>query len=216
MSSGSKFRYVALQPDRAAQWKKLRSALALHELLTDLQCDASGRVNYGRPFGYAWLLARWPGNPDHRPCIRTLKYHMAKLKRAGLVEVRSVGLRGFNGGIVVRLLGSAKWQEERPAPAVQLPLLSPAVASIGRGKPVSKPVEKHRKCSPPLGQEFAPTGGKSLPPKEVKNTPEETIRSVAAQKAVPRVEMSAKELDARRRLLLDQADLLKKKYKSAG
>lgn len=211
----AKFRYVALQPDRAAQWKKLRSALALHELLTDLQSDASGRVNYGRPFGYAWLLAHWPGNPDERPTIRTLKRHMAKLKRAGLVEVRTVGQPGFNGGMVVALIGSAKWQEERQAPAVQLPLLLPAVASIGRGKPVSKPVENQRKSEALGGTELSPTGGQSCPPKEVKNTPEETIRSVAAQKAVPRVEMSAKELDARRRLLLDQADLLTKKFKSA-
>lgn len=211
----SKFRYVALQPDRAAQWKKLRSALALHEVLTDLQCDPSGRVNYGRPFGYAWLLAHWPGNPDERPCVRTLKYHMAKLKRAGLVEVRSVGLRGFNGGIVVRLLGSAKWQEEGPAPAVQLPLLLPTVASIRRGKPVDKPVEKQRESDLSLGQDFALTGGKSLPPKEVKNQAEEKIRAVAAAHSMSRVWKSKKDLDARRRLLLEQADAITKKYKTS-
>lgn len=211
----TKFRYVALHPDRAAQWKKLGPALALHEVLTDLQCDAGGRVNYGRPFGYAWLLARWPGNPDERPTVRTLKRHMAKLKDAGLVEVRSVGFRGFNGGIVVRLLGSAKWQEERPAPAVQLPLLLPNVASIRRGKPVSNPVEKQRKSDLPLGTDVSLTGGQMCPPKEVKNQPEETIRAVAAAHSMPRVWKSKKDLDARRRLLLEQADAITKNYKTS-
>jgi hypothetical protein len=215
----SKFRYVAVQPDRAAQWKNLGSACGLHDVLTDLQCDASGRVNYGRPFGYAWLLAHWPGNPDNRPCVRTLKYHMAKLKRAGLVEVRNVGMRGFNGGMVVRLLGSAKWQQERPAPAEQLPLLLPRVAQIRSSKPVDKPVENLSESTVSqihMGQDLAPTGGKGLPRKEVKNQAEEKIRALAREKSVPRVEKTAAELDARRRLLLDQADLLKKKYKSAG
>ena len=212
----SKFRYVAVQPDRAAQWKTLGTACGLHDVLTDLQCDASGRVNYGRPFGYAWLLAHWPGNPDHRPTIRTLKRHMAKLKRAGLVEVRCVG---FGGGMVVRLLGSAKWQQERPAPAEQLPLLLPRVAQIRSAKPVDKPVENLSESTVSqihMGTDVSLTGGQMCPRKEVKNQAEEKIRALARSKSVPRVEKTAAELDARRRLLLDQADLLKKKYKSAG
>lgn len=213
----SSFRYVAVQPDRAARWKGLRSAFALHDLLTDLQCDASGRVNYGRAFGYAWLRARWPGNPDHRPCIRTLKYHMAKLKGAGLVDVRVVG---FGGGMVVRLLGSAKWQNERPLPAEQIPLFAPRVAQIrGRmpvDKPVEKPVEKLRKSTVSnfhMGQDLAPVGGKLLPRKEVKNLSEETIKGIAVAHALPRVGKTPKELDERRRLLLDQAEMLKRKFK---
>jgi hypothetical protein len=212
----SKFRYVAVQPDRAAQWKNLRSAFALHELLTDLQCDAGGRVNYGKPFGYAWLLARWPGNPDERPTVRTLKRHMAKLKRAGLVAVR---VTGFGGGMVVRLLGSAKWQQERQAPAFQLPLLLPAVASIQKGKPVDNPVGKQRKSTVSqihMGTELSPVGGQSCPRKEVKNLAEETISAVAAAHSVPKLSKTKKELDARRRLLLDQAEMLKQKFKSAG
>jgi hypothetical protein len=212
----STFRYVAGRPERAGEWNHIKTAAHLEDVLTHLQCDAAGRVNYGRPFGYAWLLARWPGNPDDRPCVRTLKYHMAKLKRAGLVDVRVVG---FGGGMVVRLLRSAKWQQDRPTPAVQLPLLSPRVAPIGAGKPVEKPVKKQRKSTVSqihMGQDFAPNGGKTLPRKEVKNKAEETIRAAAAAMAMPRVEKTRKELDARRRLLLDQAQLVLKKYKNAG
>lgn len=212
----SKFRYVAGRPERAGEWNTIKTAAHLEDVLTDLQCDASGRVNYGRPFGYAWLLAHWPGNPDDRPCIRTLKYHMAKLKRAGLIEIRVVG---FGGGMVVRLLRSAKWQEQRPAPAEQLPLLLPRVAQIRGGKVVEDPVKKSRKSTVSqihMGQDFAPNGGKTLPRKEVKNLPEETIRAVASAHAMPGVRKTGKELDARRRVLLDQAEMLQKKYKSAG
>jgi hypothetical protein len=212
----SKFRYVAVQPERAAKWDTIKTASHLHDLLTDLQTDAGGRVNYGRAFGYAWLLARWPGNPDDRPCVRTLKYHMAKLKRAGLVDIRVVG---FGGGMVVRLLGSAKWQEERPVSAVQLPLYSPPPTPIRGGSAVDKPVEKQRKSTVSqihMGQDFALNGGKTLPRKEVKNLPEETIRAVARAHAVPSVEKSRKELDARWRLLLDQAEMIQQKYKSSG
>jgi hypothetical protein len=211
-------RFVAVQPERAGKWDAIRTASHLHDVLIDLQTDASGRVNYGRAFGYAWLLAHWPGNPDDRPCVRTLKYHMAKLKRAGLVEVRQVGIRGHGGGMTVRLIGSAKWQTARPAPAVQLSLLLPAVATM-KGKPVENPVKKQSESTvsaDPLGQDFAPTGGKTLPHKEVKNLTEETIGAVAAAHAVPRVWKTKKELEARRRLLLDQAETVQTKYKSAA
>jgi hypothetical protein len=216
----TKFRYVAVHPERAAKWDAIKTASHLHDVLTDNQTDAGGRVNYGRPIGYAWLLSRWPGNPDDRPTVRTLKRHMAKLKREGLAEVRVLG---FGGGMVVRLLGSAKWQEERPAPAVQLPLLLPAIAPIRRGKAVEKPtdnpVEKQSKSTVSqihMGTDVSPNGGQTCPRKEVKNLPEETIRAVAAAHAVPRLWKTEKELDARRRLLKEQADALKDKYKTAG
>ena len=211
-------RYVAVQPERAGKWDTIKTASHLHDVLTDLQTDASGRVNYGRPFGYAWLLAHWPGNPDDRPCVRTLKYHMAKLKRAGLLEIHQAGIRGHGGGMTVRLIGSAKWQTVRPAPAVQLSLLLPAVATM-KGRPVDKPVKKQHESSVsgvPLGQDFAPTGGKTLPHKEVKNLSEETIAAVAAAHAVPRPWKTKKELEERRRLLLDQADAVQKKFQGAG
>jgi hypothetical protein len=211
-------RYVAVQPERAGKWDAIRTASHLHDVLIDLQTDASGRVNYGRPFGYAWLLAHWPGNPDDRPCVRTLKRHMAKLKRAGLAEIRQVGIRGHGGGMTVRLIGSAKWQTPRPAPAVQLSLLLPAVAAM-KGQPVEKPVQKQPKSTAsrvPLGTDVSPTGGQICPHKEVKNLTEETIGAVAAAHAVPRVWKTKKELEARRLLLLEQAEALQKRFKSAG
>jgi len=208
-------RYVAVQPERAGKWDTIKTASHLHDVLTDLQTDASGRVNYGRPFGYAWILARWPGNPDDRPCVRTLKRYMAKLKRAGLVEIR---VTGFGGGMTVRLIGSAKWQTARPAPAAQLSLFLPAVATM-KGRPVDNPVEKQSKSSVSqihMGTDVSPNGGQNCPRKEVKNLTEETIGAVAAAHAMPRVWKTKKELEARRLLLLEQAEAVQKKFQSAG
>jgi hypothetical protein len=205
-----------VQPERAGKWDRIKTASHLHDVLTDHQTDARGWVNYGRPLGYAWLLAHWPGNPDDRPCVRTLKYHMAKLKRAGLAEVQVIG---FGGGMRVRLLGSAKWQNERSAPAVQLSLLSTVTPIREVGKPVKKPVEEQRESSVSqihMGQDFAPVGGKTLPRKEVKRRAEETIRALARAKSLPTAGKTQKELDARRRLLLDQAEAVQKKFQSAG
>ena len=208
-------RYVAVQPERAGKWDTIKTASHLHDVLTDLQTDASGRVNYGRAFGYAWLLAHWPGNPDDRPTVRTLIRHMAKLKRAGLVEVHHIGFRGFNGGMTVRLIGSAKWQTARPAPAVQLSLLLPAVATM-KGKPVEKQRKSGLESELPVSDTSVLNRVTDLSSKEVKKQAKETIGAVAAAHAVPRVWKTKKQLDARRRLLLDQADAIQKKFQSAG
>ena len=91
----------------------------------------------------------------------------------------NVGYRGFNGGMVVRLLGSAKWQQERQAPAEQLPLLLPRVAQIRSAKPVNKPVENLSESTVSqihMGTDVSLTGGQMCPPKEVKNQAKEKIR----------------------------------------
>jgi len=207
----SNFRYVAIQPTRLGDRKKLKTASYLHDFLVDHQTDASGRVNYGRPFGYAWIRANWPGNPDDRPPARTLQRHMATLKSHGLVEVRVLG---FGAGMMVRLIGSAKWQQEAAAPAQQIPLFVPPPVSIRSEKPVEKQrnstVSQYHK--PPS---LAVVGRQTWGRKEVKNLTEETITAVAAVHAVPRVEKTRKELDARRRLLLDQAEMLEKKFQTS-
>lgn len=144
---------------------------------------------------------------------------MAKLKREGLVEVRVVG---FGGGMVVRLLDSAKWQNERPLPAVQLPLFATRVAQI-RGRrpvenPVDKPVEKLRISTVSnfhMGTELSPVGGQSCPRKEVKNLAEETIRGLARAHSMAEVRKTPEQLAERRRLLEDQAEMLKRKVKTS-
>lgn len=207
--------YVPISPSRLGLMKKLQLASYLHDFLVQHQTDAHGHVNYGRPFGYAWIRARWPGNPDDRPCVRVLKKYMARLKQCGLVHVRTV--RNL-GGMTVRLLHSVKWPAAVPERAVQLPLYSPPPTPIRREE-VQDSVDKQGKSTGKkicLGHERAPSRGTSVPRKEVKNKEKETIRSVALAHAVPTVEKSQRELDARRRLLLDQADALKRKYKSAG
>lgn len=226
-------RYVPIQPDRAGAWKKIKTASHLHDLLVDLQTDATGRVNYGRPFGYAWILSHWPGNPDHRPSVCTLKRHMATLKRAGLVEVRVVG---FGGGMMVRLLGSAKWKNELPPPAEQLSLLSPVRPIRTAEKPVEKAVEKPlnpvenlwKSCGKPveklwistvskfhMGSSLIPNGDQVRSRKELKNKSKETITALSRDQSMPPA-VENTDTEARRRLLLEQAEAIKAKYKTAG
>lgn len=200
-------RFAPVDPDLAALWESLKSAYGLYVVLIDLQCDAEGRINYGRAFGYAWLLARWPGNPDDRPCIRTLKYHMAKLKKVRLVHVR---VRGHGGGMTVTMINSKKWANKIPTPAVQLPLLSPPVAQIR----VDNPVEKQLKASESQkrrGQEFAPVvrmGGKLLPRKEVKKQAKETNNSNPASQSRASPVEDSRAVEDRRQLLAAQFRML--------
>jgi hypothetical protein len=206
----SKFRFVAVHPDRPALWR-LGSAAALHDLLIDNQTDAAGRVFYGHPISYAWLLARWPGNPDERPVIRTLKRHMAKLKRAGLVHVKRAGMCD---GIRVVLLGSAKWANAAPPQAVQLSLLLPQPLSISRGKAVGIAVEKQSKSTAPVGTDVSLTWGQMCPRKEVRSKPEEKIYGDTLASARSSPVENAAALEARRKLLRDQATAIAAKFKS--
>lgn len=213
--SVSPFRFVAIPPSRIGDRKKLKTASYLHDFLVDHQTDASGLVHYGRPISYAWVRAHWPGNPDERPPVRTLQRHMAALKRAGAVHVRVLG---FGAGMVVRILGSAKWQNVVPVPAQQMPLFAAPPTSIGKS-PVENPVKKQRKSTvsnnhmPPY---MAVVGRQIWRRKEVKNKAEETISALAREKSLPRVEKTAAELEARRQLLLRQAVEVHQKYKSPG
>jgi hypothetical protein len=212
----TQFRFVAVQPSRVGQKKQIGPASFLHDLLVDNQTDAGGRVFYGHAFGYAWLLARWPGNPDDRPTVRTLKRHMARLKRLGLLEVRVIG---FGGGMVVRLLGSAKWQNELPPPAVQLPLLAPPVTPFRRPPPVEEPVEMQRISSVSqyhMGTKVSPNGGQNCPRKEVREKQKRNTGALRAVFSLPSVEKNRGELEERLRLLREQARMLSQKYKNAG
>jgi hypothetical protein len=212
----TQFRFVAIQPSRVGQKKQMGPASFLHDLLVDNQTDASGRVFYGHAFGYAWLLARWPGNPDDRPTVRTLKRHMARLKRLGLLEVRVIG---FGGGMVVRLLGSAKWQNELPPPAVQLPLLAAPVSPIRRAPAVENHVEIERISSVSqyhMGTKVSPNGGQNCPRKEVRSKAEEKYWSRNSQNlALPSEKTNPGGLEERLQLLREQARMLTQKYKTA-
>lgn len=209
MSAVSKFRFVAVQPTRIGDRKKLKAASYLLDFLTDHQTDASGLVNYGRPFGYAWIRAHWHGNPDDRPPIRTLERHMRLLKTAGYIETRTLG---FGGGMIVRLRSSAKWQNQTDEPAEQMPLFTVLPVQIRNVKPVEK-------------RQISTVSNFHIPPnmavvdrqkwrrKEVKENTEEKYRHT---NEVVRVEKSKAEIDERRRELLDQAEMLAKKFKTAG
>jgi|ERR1700675_2605238 len=149
----SNFRYVAIRPDRIERKKEIGPASYLHDFLVDHQTDAEGNVNYGKPFGYAWIRAKWPGVKP--PPIRTLKRHMARLKKYGQIWTRAMPL---GRGMIVRVLNSAKWapQAER---ARQMSLYAPEPVSISSGKGVDKPL----KSGALMGPKVAPLGAKSGP-----------------------------------------------------
>jgi hypothetical protein len=134
MKHGS--RYVPISPAREAMRKAIGAASYLHDFLVARQTDADGRVFYGRAITYRWILANWGGDP---PAIRSLRRYISRLKRAGLLEVRIVG---EHHGMQIRLVGSVKWPEEIPPPAVQLSLFAPAPIPIRQPATVGKDVEK--------------------------------------------------------------------------
>lgn len=198
----SKFRFVAIHPSRVDERKKIGPASFLHDFLVDRQTNAEGKVNYGKAISYAWIRARWPEAPP----IRTLKRHMARLKAAGRVTVRKLP---FGDGMLVRILGSAKWAQE----AAQMKLFPPPeIVSISGGRPV----EKQWKSAAPIGPKVAPLWGQKWPYKEVKNLREEknNCRSARSARASPVEDAAA--LEERRRLLADQAQILQAKYRTSG
>lgn len=202
------FRFIAVSQDRIEQKNRLGPAIYLHEFLTDHQTSADGWVFYGKEFGYAWIRAHWLAAPP----LRTLKRHMARLKDLGLVEVH----RMLRGGIRVRLLRSVKFAKPLPFPAVQIPLFAPRLAKIQSGRTVEIPVDK------PVGNlrntvfNSAKSGPLTVPkmaPERSKEQIEETSRGFARARVLPESGKTAKELEERRRLLLDQAEELRKKFK---
>lgn len=197
-----KFRYVAIQPARIEDRKKLGPASYLHDFLVDHQTDPEGNVNYGKAFGYAWIRARW----KEAPTIRTMKRYMRRLKAAGCVWVQQ---QPWGGGMRVRVLGSAKW----PTQPAQLALFPPPEPlSINSGKAVGK-LSKPKSL---MGTKVALSWGQKCPPNEVKNLREEKNNTAPLAIARSSPVEDAAALTARRRLLADQARMLQQKYKTSG
>jgi len=200
------FRYVAIAPNRIEDRKAVGPAWSLHEFLVNHQTDARGNVNYGKPFGYEWILARWP----EAPAVRSLKRHMARLKANGNVVVIVLPM---GQGMIVRVLKSAKWAPQNPPAKPQLPLFPPAgIVSISCAKAREKAVENGAHH----GAKSGPIGGQKWPRKEVKKLREEKTygEPLAVARSSP-VE-NAVALDERRRVLADQALLVQQKFKSSG
>lgn len=200
--SRSKNSYVPVSPGRIEERKALGPASYLHEFLVDHQTDAEGNVNYGKPFGYAWIRARW----DQAPPLRTMKRHMARLKSAGRVWVQQ---QPWGEGMRVRLLGSAKWPSQ-PAQMALFP--APEILSITSGKAVRK-LSNSKSL---MGPKVAPSWGQKWPRNEVKKQREEKNygEPLAVARSSPVEEAAA--LDERRRLLADQARMLQAKFKGSG
>lgn len=208
----TEFRYVAVSPERTGDYSRLSKASYLHEFLVNHQTDASGMVNYGRPVGYAWIRAHWDGNPDERPSPRTLKRHMAVLKKTGKVHVRVLG---FGVGMIIRLLGSVKWSRPAEPPAEQIPMFVKLPREIRTGKSCGKS-EFSTVSHYHMGPNMALVGGQKWPRKEVKKYIKEKDTGASRHYSIGIVEKTQEEIDARRRLLLDQAEQVIQKFKSAG
>jgi len=206
------FRYVAVQPTRIGDHRKLGKASYLQEFLTDHQTDAEGRVHYGRPVSYRWILANWHGNPDDRPSLRSLERHMAKLQDLGLARVRVLG---FGGGMIIRLVGSAKWQRELPPPAEQIPMFVQLPIEIRTRKTCGKPdfsTVSHYHIPPKM----AVVDRQKWRDKEVKKYNEEKRTGASRLDAHGFVQKTEEELEQRLRLLRGQAEMLTQKFKRTG
>jgi len=204
-------RFVPIHPERVAKWKAIGAAAALHDLLIDRQTDAQGRVNYGRPVGYAWIRAEWAKQGGEPPASRTLERYMQRLKRAGVVHVSRVP---WGGGMKIRIVGSAKWANA-PAPAKQMNLFVPEPVSITRGKPCGNPGEKLREsCEPEIpytaksgGVTTAKSGGLKKLRKE-----QETPKRRGDRPSPSGSPVDNEAFEERRRILRAQAEELKRNY----
>jgi hypothetical protein len=192
----SQFRYVAISPDRIEERKKIGPASFLHDFLVDRQTDAEGMVNYGKTISYAWIQSRWPDAPP----LRTLQRHMARLKAAGLVWIEKAG---WDEGMRVRVLGSAKWAQQ----ADQMPLFPlPQPLSISRGKPVENLSNSGSQAPPKVAAQCRQKWRRN----EVKNLREEKYKGNPPRSSP--VE-DAEALEKRRKFLEGQKQELLKKYK---
>jgi hypothetical protein len=206
------FRYVAVQPSRIGDHRKLGKASYLLDFLTDHQTDAEGRVHYGQAVSYRWILANWHGNPDDRPSLRSLERHMSKIQELGLARIRVLG---FGGGMIIRLVGSAKWQRELPPPAEQIPMFVQLPVSIRTRKSCGKPdfsTVSHYHIPPNM----AVVDRQKWRDKAVKKYNEEKDTAGSRPATGEPVEKTEAELQERLRLLRDQAEMLTEKFKRAG
>lgn len=112
-------RFVPVSEERCGQKRRLGPAAYLHEFLVAKQTAANGQINRGRAISYAWIRARWPGNPDERPTERTLQRWMRRLKAAGMARVWHDRM---HSGMYVELVGSVKFAAESRDPAQQIPM----------------------------------------------------------------------------------------------
>jgi hypothetical protein len=136
----SKFRYIAIAPGRVdgIHVERMGQAIWLHDFLIDHQTSADGRVNYGRPISYQWIVDRF-ANP---PPVRSLQRWMSKLKFEGYISARRLS---WGQGIVVRILKAKKWS----TPPVQLSLFPPEDSRVKRVETVEKQNGNERAFKPP-------------------------------------------------------------------
>ena len=103
------FRYVAIQPARIEARERLGPASYLHDFLVDHQTDAAGNVNYGKPFGYAWIRSRW------LQCSAAT--HAEAAHGAAAAAGRDcIEVMGFGAGMKVKIVNSAKWARPQVIP----------------------------------------------------------------------------------------------------
>jgi hypothetical protein len=225
-----KFPYLVIDPNALlAEMDQLGEAIYLRLFLLDHQTDSAGWVHYGKPITYDWIAKRWPGKWEAHPQARRLKRFMSQLKALGLVEVHPEFWRGY-GGMRLRVLRSIKFANSKRRPQQ----LAFGVREITSGKPCGKPIVSKQT----RGDKNVPFGGTKMSLKDLdvkKQTEEKTsgsaaqhaaadveipdvaaglrlaIETVAAARAVPKVELSDAEYQARLDKLHRQAEQLLRK-----
>ncbi|MGH9716424.1 MAG: hypothetical protein ACRD4R_06825 [Candidatus Acidiferrales bacterium] len=133
---------MPVSEERIGMKADIGPAIYLHEFLIARQTSPDGRVNYGKPISYRWIAQHWPGDWDGRPSERTLRAHLARLKKHGLVRV---SVEMFNRGMRIRLVNSVKFAPDARRAPEQLLLLGGPV-------PISRPVEKPVENRVEIGQ----------------------------------------------------------------
>jgi hypothetical protein len=215
------------------------SALWLFTFLVHHQRRPDGLVHGGRPITYQWIAERLKAPPTAE---RTLRRWMQVLKSGAYIRTRKVR---DGGGMIVSVVAQKKWPGyssqgrlfPRPEPA-KMP--GTRTASKACGKPVEKPVEnvesglvldRPGEAGPVPGlrplssfkKEIDKPNKNAQPAARDAVGPEDNavflarLAAIAKAKAIDkRPAMTDQELDARRRLLLDQVEQIRKRQSKAS
>jgi hypothetical protein len=99
----------------AKHWTRLGKAYPFFEFLITKQTSPDGKINYGRPITYAWILQQVPNAKEFGLNDRKVRRLMAICKRHGYVEIaRQNSKPDLCIGMIVRIAKPKKWATQIP------------------------------------------------------------------------------------------------------